>query len=157
MESIDEKGSIIVGVCIFLLLCCVTYYYLFIGQTVYYTQIDNSKIVELDSSDDMKYQYTLDCYRENGKKKTIKFKTSRELREDAYLIIEYMEVTGVHSWAEVKYEELPEKVKEKYTKHTRQVEHTRTKSDGTTETYYTTEEYWTWDYIGQEEFHTEKQ
>lgn len=48
------------------------------------------------------------------------------------------------------------KVKEKYTKHTRQVEHTRTKSDGTTETYYTTEEYWTWDYAGQEEFHTEK-
>lgn len=48
------------------------------------------------------------------------------------------------------------KVKEKYTKHTRQVEHTRTKSDGTTETYYTTEEYWTWDYVGQEEFHTEK-
>ena len=48
------------------------------------------------------------------------------------------------------------KVKEKYTMHTRQVEHTRTKSDGTTETYYTTEEYWTWDFVGQEEFHTEK-
>ena len=48
------------------------------------------------------------------------------------------------------------KVKEKYTKHTRQVAHTRTKSDGTTETYYTTEEYWTWDYAGQEEFHTKK-
>lgn len=47
------------------------------------------------------------------------------------------------------------KVKEKYTRHTRQVAHTRTKSDGTTETYYTTEEYWTWDYVGQEEFHTE--
>ena len=48
------------------------------------------------------------------------------------------------------------KVKEKYTKHTRQVSHTRTKSDGKTEIYYTTEEYWTWDYAGEEELHTEK-
>lgn len=48
------------------------------------------------------------------------------------------------------------KEKEEYTMHTRQVEHTRTKSDGTTETYYTTEEYWTWDYVGKEEFNTEK-
>lgn len=48
------------------------------------------------------------------------------------------------------------KEKEEYTMHTRQVEHTRTKSDGTTGTYYTTEEYWTWDYVGKEEFNTEK-
>lgn len=47
------------------------------------------------------------------------------------------------------------KVKEKYTKHTRQVAHTRTVGNKT-ETYYTTEEYWTWDYVGEEEFHTEK-
>lgn len=48
------------------------------------------------------------------------------------------------------------KVTEKYTQHFRQVEHTTTKADGTTETYYTTEEYWTWDYVGEEEWHTEK-
>lgn len=47
------------------------------------------------------------------------------------------------------------KVKEKYTKHTRQVAHTRTVGNKT-ETYYTTEEYWTWDYAGQEEFHATK-
>lgn len=46
------------------------------------------------------------------------------------------------------------KVKEKYTKHTRQVAHTR-QVGNRTETYYTTEEYWTWDFAGQEEFHTE--
>lgn len=49
-----------------------------------------------------------------------------------------------------------EKVKEKYTKHTRRVAKTRTKSDGTTETYYVTEEYWTWDYAGSEKFHINK-
>lgn len=47
------------------------------------------------------------------------------------------------------------KVKEKYTKHTRQVAHTKTIGNKT-ETYYTTEEYWTWDYAGEEEWHTEK-
>lgn len=47
------------------------------------------------------------------------------------------------------------KEKEKYTKHTREVAHT-TRVGNTTQTYYTTEEYWTWDYVGEEEFHTEK-
>lgn len=47
------------------------------------------------------------------------------------------------------------KVKEKYTKHTRQVAHTKTVGNKT-ETYYTTEEYWTWDYAGEEEWHTDK-
>lgn len=58
----------------------------------------------------MKYEYTLDSYKENGKKKEIKFKTSRELREDAYLILE-VKTFGVHSWKEVQANELPEKVK----------------------------------------------
>lgn len=43
-----------------------------------------------------------------------------------------------------------EKVKERYTKHTRQVAHTRT-VNGKTQTYYTTETYWTWDRVGSEE------
>lgn len=47
------------------------------------------------------------------------------------------------------------KVKEKYTKHTRQVAHTR-RVGNTTQTYYTTEVYWTWDYVSEEKFHTEK-
>lgn len=42
-----------------------------------------------------------------------------------------------------------EKVKERYTMHTRQVAHTRT-VNGKTETYYTTETYWTWDRVGSE-------
>lgn len=43
-----------------------------------------------------------------------------------------------------------EKVKEQYTKHTRQVAHTR-KVGKTTQTYYTTETYWTWDRVGSED------
>lgn len=47
------------------------------------------------------------------------------------------------------------KVKEQYTMHTRQVAHTR-RVGNTTQTYYTTEVYWTWDYVSEEQFHTEK-
>lgn len=43
-----------------------------------------------------------------------------------------------------------EKVKERYTKHTRQVAHTKT-VNGKTHTYYTTETYWTWDRVGSED------
>lgn len=43
-----------------------------------------------------------------------------------------------------------EKVKERYTKHTRRVAHTKT-VNGKTKTYYTTETYWTWDRVGSEE------
>lgn len=43
-----------------------------------------------------------------------------------------------------------EKVKERYTQHTRQVAHTRT-VNGKSQTYYTTETYWTWDRVGSED------
>ncbi len=113
MEYIKEKLPVIIGIIVFIALCVGAYYYLFINQTVYYTQIDNTKVQEISNSD-MKYEYTIDCYQDNGKKKTLKFKTSRELREGAYLKIEYMEVTGVHAWEEVQYDDLPKKVQEKY-------------------------------------------
>lgn len=48
-----------------------------------------------------------------------------------------------------------QKVKEKYTMHTRKVAHTR-RVGNKTETYYTTEEYWTWDYVGKEECHVNR-
>lgn len=70
---------------------------------------------KLSSPDDMKYEYTLDCYNEKGKKKELKFKTSRELKEDVFLKLE-VKTFGVHSWEEVQYDELPEKVQTNYTK-----------------------------------------
>ena len=45
------------------------------------------------------------------KEKEIKFKTSRELREDAYLELEVMQIRGVVNWREVQQDELPEDVK----------------------------------------------
>lgn len=64
----------------------------------------------------MKYEYKLICYNENGRKKEIKFKTVRELRNGAYLKLTANAITGVNKWEEVQYDELPNKVQEKYTK-----------------------------------------
>lgn len=56
--------------------------------------------------------------------------------------VTYPEIGGEYMYVE--------KVKEKYTKHTRQVAHTRT-VNGKSQTYYTTETYWTWDKVGSED------
>ena len=56
--------------------------------------------------------------------------------------VTYPEIGGEYMYVE--------KVKERYTKHTRQVSHTKT-VNGKTQTYYTTETYWTWDRVGSED------
>lgn len=56
--------------------------------------------------------------------------------------VTYPEIGGEYMYVE--------KIKERYTMHTRQVAHTRT-VNGKTQTYYTTETYWTWDYAGSED------
>lgn len=109
-----EKISTIIGVVIFLILCGVAYYFLFFQSSSYYTQIDNTKVEIINSSDDMRYEYKLICYDKNGKEKEIKFKTSRELKEDAYLELTYMVTRGVSNWKEVQYNELPKNVQNKY-------------------------------------------
>ena len=110
MEDIKEKIPMIIAAIVAIAICVIGFYFLENYEAVYYTQIDNTKIQSISATDDMKYEYTLDSYNENGKKKEIKFKTSRELKEDAYLMLE-VRTFGVHTWKEVQTNELPEKVK----------------------------------------------
>jgi hypothetical protein len=56
--------------------------------------------------------------------------------------VTYPEISGEYMYVE--------KVKERYTRHTRKVRHTRT-VNGKSQTYYTTETYWTWDKVGSED------
>lgn len=58
--------------------------------------------------------------------------------------VSYPEISGDYAYVE--------KVKERYTQHTKQVTHTKT-VNGKTQTYYTTETYWTWDRVGSEDKH----
>lgn len=82
-------------------------------EKIYYSQIDNENMKVLDTTDDLKYEYTLDCYDKSGKEKELTFKTVRELKQDAYVLLEVRSL-GVHKWEEVQFSELPEKVQEKY-------------------------------------------
>ena len=86
MENLKEKLPMAIAVVVAIAICGVAILYFFENyESAYFTQIDNTKIEKLSSTDDMKYKYTLECYNEKGKKKELKFKTSRELKEDAFL------------------------------------------------------------------------
>ena len=111
MEEFKEKLPIIIAVIIVIALLVGAYYFLVLHKDLYYTQIDNTKIEEISGTDDMKYQYTLTAYNKNGKEKEVQFKTSRELREGAYLELDVMQIRGVINWREVQIEELPDDVK----------------------------------------------
>ena len=75
---------------------------------------ENNFYFDLNKINEVVDQNTKNITDENGKIKELKFKTSRELRENAYLKLEVMLLTGVHSWEEVQYNELPDKVKANY-------------------------------------------
>lgn len=110
MESLKEKIPMFIMVLVAVAICGLTIYFIEFKSFTYYTQIDNTKIEQVSVTDDMKYQYTLDCYNEKGKKKEFTFKTSRELREDAYLKLKVLAITGVNNWEEVQFDELIEDI-----------------------------------------------
>ena len=91
------------------------------GSTEYYTQIDNTKVEQVDSNGgvvnfkgNLPYSYTLLSYDENGSEKEITFGTSRELRDGAFIRLTVMPVRGVLDWSEVQYGELPAAVQNHY-------------------------------------------
>ena len=111
MEEFKEKLPIIIAVIIVIALMVGAYYFLVVHKDQYYTQIDNTKIQEVSGTDDMKYEYTLTAYNKNGKEKEVQFKTSRELREGAYLELDVMQMRGVVNWKEVQIDDLSDDVK----------------------------------------------
>lgn len=115
MERIKESLPMILAAFVAIIIVLITMYFLEFSQSFYYTQIDNTKVERISATDDMKYKYTLECYNETGNKKEIEFKTSRELREGAYLKLEVL-ASGVHSWEEIQFENLPDKVRLNYEK-----------------------------------------
>lgn len=93
-----------------MIMCIFIYQYTFIKSKTYYTQIDNTKVEKLSEK---KYEYHLEGYDKDGESKELKFETTRELRNDAYLKIECMLFRGVVSWSEVQFDEIPVKVQKK--------------------------------------------
>lgn len=92
------------------------------GSTEYYTQIDNTKVEQVDAKGgvinfkgNLPYSYTLTAYDEKGGETEITFGTSRELREGAFILLTAMPIRGVLDWSEVQYDELPPAVQARYT------------------------------------------
>ncbi len=84
-------------------------------EEYFYVQIDNNKLSQLNNSDEMRFEYQLTGYNDTGKAKTIKFKTTRELRNQAYLKVLF-KATGVNRWEEVQFDEIPTPAREQLAK-----------------------------------------
>ena len=104
MENIKGKIFAGIGIVVVIAVFFIIFWLLFYQESTYYTRIDNTKVEQL-SSGDMRYEYTLDAYNEKGNSKEVTFKTSRELKDDAYLKLDVMLTRGVKSWEEVQYDE----------------------------------------------------
>ena len=119
-----RKVKIAVGVVAVLLIGLIGFCAWFLsgsGSAEYYSQIDNSKIEQVDSkggvinlNGNLPYSYTLLCYDENGRAREITFGTSKELRDGAFIRLTVMPVRGVLDWREMQYDELPAMVQKHY-------------------------------------------
>ncbi len=119
-----KKVKIAIGIIVALLIGLIGFCAWFLsesGSAEYYSQIDNSKIEQVDSKGgvinlkgNLPYSYTLLCYDENGSEKEITFGTSRELRDGAFIRLTVMPIRGVLDWSEVQYDELPTTVQNHY-------------------------------------------
>lgn len=112
MDEIKEKTFELFGIIAFIAICFVVIYVLFYQSTDYYVKVDNTKLKAL-SEEDMKFEYTLDGYNNKGRSKSLTFKTSRKLKEGAYLKLEVMYVRGVINWEEVTFKQIEAKAQTK--------------------------------------------
>ena len=112
MDEIKKKTLELFGIIAFIAICFVVIYVLFYQSTDYYVKVDNTKLKAL-SEEDMKFEYTLDGYNSKGRFKKLTFKTSRKLKEGAYLKLEVMYVRGVINWEEVTFKQIEAKAQTK--------------------------------------------
>ncbi|WP_028391119.1 YxeA family protein [Bacillus cihuensis] len=88
-----------------------------LGADEYYTRIEGQGKKIEDKADNgqkyVSYEYELPAYDQEGKKKTLTFTATKQLREKAYLSLFVKDGKGVTSYQEVTKEELPEKAKDK--------------------------------------------
>lgn len=103
------SGSVLLVALIIAVVC-------FFGEKYryFYTQIDNTQYQTTIDHDRTLYEYKLDSYDDKGKAKSIKFKTTRELRGGAFLKLKYTNLGGVVTWEEVQWSELPEALQSVY-------------------------------------------
>ena len=111
----NKKNVLIgVGIVVMVVLCIGIAIFAGTGGTDYYTQIDNTKVKEIEPHGAMNYSYTLTVYDEKSTKRDITVETSKILKDDAFLRLEVAPIRGVVNWEEVEYTELPSAVQSVY-------------------------------------------
>ncbi len=114
-----ENIAVILAILAFIILCGLSYYLLIIKETPYYSIIDNTQYEKINERE---YRYSLVSYQANGKAKRIKFVTTRELIEGAYIKLDVMFLRGVVRWEEVDYNDIPKNAQIKIPKISKSVE-----------------------------------
>lgn len=122
MRTSDMKKIILTVGIVFLALLAVCGFMMFNKTDCCYTKVDGSCMTEqsgvrdgvVDFTGGMRYLYTLPAYNDGGKMQTVTFGSNRVLREGAYLKLTIVPVRGVTDWEEVTPEDMPEKVREKF-------------------------------------------
>lgn len=114
MIKLKDKLPVAIGFVAFIAVFSSVYYLFVYQSTNYFTRIDNTQVIRISSSDQMKYEYNLVCYNAKGKPKKLKFKTNKILKEGAYIELEVMYTRGVKKWWEVQVDDLPIEVKNKW-------------------------------------------
>ena len=59
MDSIKEKMPMIIAVIVAIAICGIAFYFFENYESVYFTQIDNTKIQSISATDEMKYEYKI--------------------------------------------------------------------------------------------------
>ncbi len=108
---------VIVGLVAVLLFAASMTNLLLVGD--YYVRIDNACVFENEPSGGVinlgssePYLYELEAVNATGDKAEIKFGTSRELRQDAFIKLDLQPIRGVVGWSEVSKDALPTNVAE---------------------------------------------
>ena len=83
------------------------FYLTFYTESTYYTQIDNTRIVDITPRGGMYYRYELTAWDEKGSERPLTFETSRILRDGAYLRVEVAPLRGVTDWTEIQPDDVP--------------------------------------------------
>ncbi len=115
------KKLIIFGLLALIAAACLFPVFCETDGSCYYTQVDAGKCTPgqprqgvIDADGGMAFSYTLRCYDEAGHEKELSFGASKELRDGAFLRLTVAPLRGVINWEELKYDELPAAVQEKY-------------------------------------------
>ncbi len=115
------KKLLILGILVLIIAACLSSVFYEANGAYYYTQVDAGKCTPgqprqgvIDASGGMAFSYTLPSYDEAGNEKELSFGASKELRGGAFLRLTVAPLRGVIHWEELKYDELPAAVQEKY-------------------------------------------